>query len=85
MLSSVIPPFNGDGSQFVVNIYIYSHTHFQECCIRIRSLNTFQFDELIDRNKVTFPSQASVVHACNPSYLGGRDQEDRDSKPTQMG
>jgi hypothetical protein len=22
-----------------------------------------------------------VAHACNPSYLGGRDQEDRDSKP----
>jgi hypothetical protein len=23
-----------------------------------------------------FLSQASVVHACNPSYSGGRDQED---------
>jgi hypothetical protein len=24
---------------------------------------------------------ASVAHACNPSYLGGRDQEERGSKP----
>jgi hypothetical protein len=25
--------------------------------------------------------QAPVAHACNPSYSGGRDQEDRGSKP----
>jgi hypothetical protein len=25
--------------------------------------------------------QAPVTHACNPSYSGGRDQEDRSSKP----
>jgi hypothetical protein len=24
-----------------------------------------------------------VAHACNPSYLGGRDQEDHGSKPAQ--
>jgi hypothetical protein len=24
-----------------------------------------------------------VIHTCNPSYSGGRDQEDRGSKPTQ--
>jgi hypothetical protein len=24
-----------------------------------------------------------VAHACNPSYSGGRDQEDLSSKPTQ--
>jgi hypothetical protein len=24
-----------------------------------------------------------VAHACNPSYSGGRDQEDSGSKPTQ--
>jgi hypothetical protein len=26
-------------------------------------------------------SQVQVVHACNPSYSGGRDQEDLSSKP----
>jgi hypothetical protein len=26
-------------------------------------------------------SQAPVVHACHPSYSGGRDQEDLSSKP----
>jgi hypothetical protein len=26
-------------------------------------------------------SQVLVAHACNPSYSGGRDQEDRGSKP----
>jgi hypothetical protein len=24
-----------------------------------------------------------MAHACNPSYAGGRDQEDRDLKPAQ--
>jgi hypothetical protein len=27
--------------------------------------------------------QVPVAHACNPSYLGGKDQEDRGSKPAQ--
>jgi hypothetical protein len=27
------------------------------------------------------PSQVLVAHACNPSYSGGRDQEDRGLKP----
>jgi hypothetical protein len=30
---------------------------------------------------LTLPSQALVAHACNPSYLGCRDQEDCGSKP----
>jgi hypothetical protein len=25
-----------------------------------------------------------VAHTCNPSYSGGRDQEDRGSTPTQI-
>jgi hypothetical protein len=29
-------------------------------------------------------SQELVVHACNHSYSGGRDQEDRSSKPAQF-
>jgi hypothetical protein len=29
------------------------------------------------------PSQALVAHGCNPSYSGGRDQEDWGSKPAQ--
>jgi hypothetical protein len=28
-------------------------------------------------------SQALVAHACNPSYSGGRDQEDRSLKPAR--
>jgi hypothetical protein len=28
-------------------------------------------------------SQALVAHACNPSYSGGRDQEDHSSKLAQ--
>jgi hypothetical protein len=27
---------------------------------------------------------APVANACNPSYSGGRDQKDRDSKPTPI-
>jgi hypothetical protein len=30
-----------------------------------------------------FLSQAPVAHAYNPSYSGGRDQEDHGLKPTQ--
>jgi hypothetical protein len=31
--------------------------------------------------KEIYASQAPVAHAHNPSYSGGRDQEDRSSKP----
>jgi hypothetical protein len=30
-----------------------------------------------------FETKGLVAHACNPSYLGGRDQEDCSSKPAQ--
>jgi hypothetical protein len=33
------------------------------------------------KNGVGMPR--AVAHACNPSYSGGRDQEDRSSKPAQ--
>jgi hypothetical protein len=33
------------------------------------------------RIKKTITSQALVAHSCNPSYSGGRDQEDHSSKP----
>jgi hypothetical protein len=38
--------------------------------------------ELQDSEKANF-SQALVAHAYNPSYSGGRDQEDHNSKPDQ--
>jgi hypothetical protein len=31
----------------------------------------------------TIMNQARVAHASNPSYSGGRDQENRSSKPAQ--
>jgi hypothetical protein len=33
--------------------------------------------------KLTNNCQVLVAHACNPSYSGGRDQEDQGSKPAQ--
>jgi hypothetical protein len=33
--------------------------------------------------KIMIWGQALVAHFCNPSYSGGRDQEDHGSKPTQ--
>jgi hypothetical protein len=32
----------------------------------------------------TIPSWALVAHTCHPSYSGGRDQEDRSSKPAPV-
>jgi hypothetical protein len=29
----------------------------------------------------SYSGQAPMAHACNPSYSGGRDQEDPSSKP----
>jgi hypothetical protein len=34
-----------------------------------------------NRLSIIQPDQVPVAHACNPSYLGGRDQEDHSSKP----
>jgi hypothetical protein len=33
------------------------------------------------RVKMYLSGQAPVAHTCNPIYSGGRDQEDRSSKP----
>jgi hypothetical protein len=40
-------------------------------------------NEIYDGGLIRFyhPSQALVAHAYNPSYSGGRNQEDRDLKP----
>lgn len=54
MFSSVTPPLDDGGSRCVVNMYTYAIMHFQVGCIRIRSLNTPQSDEMVERNKATF-------------------------------
>jgi hypothetical protein len=38
-------------------------------------------NNIIMKNKIY--SQVLVAHACNPSYSGGRDQEDCGSKPAR--
>jgi hypothetical protein len=54
------------------NEYPYLKAYFQKHCIYLACLplkriqNPFKSSEL---------SQVLVVHACNPSYSGGRDQE----------
>lgn len=61
VFSSVIPPLDGDGGRSVVNIYIYAFMHFQVGCIRIRSLNTSQSDEMVERNRATFPRMEEYI------------------------
>lgn len=61
MFSSVIPSLDGDGGRSVVNIYINAFMHFQVGCIRIRSLNTSQSDEMVERNKATFPRMEECI------------------------
>jgi hypothetical protein len=41
------------------------------------------YSENLYSHKLKNLSQALVDHPCNPSYSGGRDQEDRGSKPAQ--
>jgi hypothetical protein len=40
------------------------------------TLGTCHFSNIVSQS-----SLAPVAHACNPSYSGGRDQEDHGSKP----
>jgi hypothetical protein len=35
------------------------------------------------KSKLELGSCTLVAHACNPRYPGGKDQEDRSSKPAQ--
>jgi hypothetical protein len=42
----------------------------------------FHYENLI-KKKIKQNRWAPVAHACNPSYPGGRDQEDHGSKPAQ--
>lgn len=44
-----------NGSQSVVNIHIFAFTYFQVGGIRIRFLNISQSDEMIEKNKASFP------------------------------
>jgi hypothetical protein len=36
---------------------------------------------VLERHCQSWSQPAPLAHACNASYLGGRDQEDRGSKP----
>jgi hypothetical protein len=38
---------------------------------------------MVKKKKKKTKSPALMGHACNPSYSGGRDQEDRGLKPAQ--
>jgi hypothetical protein len=53
---------------------------------RVRwKINPIQIQALsyIHLNIYAYISWALVAHSCNPSYSGGRDQEDHSSKPSQ--
>jgi hypothetical protein len=49
----------------------------QSLCVAVKSR------ELGKRKKKMLQSWALVAHPCNPTYAGGRDQEDRGSKPAR--
>jgi hypothetical protein len=54
--------------------------------LHTRNENTFytlKFLMMLLAIKNILRSQVPVVHTCNPSYSGGRDQEDGSSKPAQ--
>lgn len=62
MFLSLIPSLDDDGNQSVVNIYIYAFTLFQVSCLRIRPFNTSQSDQMIERNKATFPRMEEFIY-----------------------
>jgi hypothetical protein len=41
------------------------------------------FQQLLNKKLKPVMSWVLVAHACNPSYSGGRDQENHGSKPAQ--
>jgi hypothetical protein len=45
--------------------------------------NIIKSCSLKDTIKKMTIGQVLVAHTCNPSYSGGRDQEDHDLKPTR--
>jgi hypothetical protein len=55
--------------------------HFRGKC---KALSSYSNTSNNNKKKVKIQvlGQVLVAHACNPSYSGGRDQEDRGSKPT---
>jgi hypothetical protein len=47
------------------------------------SISTTTMESSMEAPQRNKNSQAPVAHACNPSYSGGRDQEDQGPKPAQ--
>lgn len=62
MFLSVIPSLDDNGRRSAVNRYIYASTRFQVGCIRIRSLNTSQSDQMIEKNKATFLRMEEYIY-----------------------
>jgi hypothetical protein len=58
-------------------------------CLELKKndrLKSYLYSHVIllgDLYSLKIESWALVAHACNPSYSGGKDQEDQGSKPTQ--
>jgi hypothetical protein len=59
-----------DFAQFLYKVLFFLYRKRSDCLL-----------EYFKKKKKVCP--APVAHACNPSYLGDRDQEDQGSEPAQ--
>jgi hypothetical protein len=57
-------------------------THFQKDGKGMHSLNKY-FLRTQSEPRIVWMAGCQVAHACNPSYLGSRDQEDFGLRPVQ--
>jgi hypothetical protein len=73
-------------------VYGICYINFPSCCLGTKQLTFLLLQTLMvelrsEEQAVVqlrwYEAQVPVAHLCNPSYSGGRDQEDWGSKPTQ--
>jgi hypothetical protein len=78
-----IPQVSTDVPPWVLSLHDQKTLVTDICCTMGITSSEFSFGETYLIIRVLRHGWALVAHACNPSYLGGRDQEDHGSRLAQ--
>jgi hypothetical protein len=64
-----------------VHVFLLANKNISRKSIHCKNIQQLPKETtLLKLQQKSTTGQALVTHACNPSYLGGRDQEDQDSR-----